>query len=416
MFNNPISDINTTHNELGNGMQDVERTKFLDVGEVKNPYIIRPDEYQTQTDLFNAMHDHWLRIRNMESTILKQLAMAKRMANHHIFPVNWFELNPNQIIAYLEHREYTEYAGPHAIRNEWKTVKTFAQAYGIDTELWGYRPPSPPKPKVRIIPLPEQVKKITSYKYCKDKYNNSLIHYVLYHGFLLGFRPSEIAIQKLSDLYLDQGYLIITETKKHYQLRQVFPERELLTNDHRKSLKNWLKWRSRIQTDNDFLYIQKNGKPFTVDYLRKWICSHVKPIFPDYTMYTMRHWCAIARLIKSKIDTEKWDTWEVKEWLGHDEQRTTEEYIRYAKRYYRIAPYDWIKALLKFHEGQYKGSKIENYIKQPLFRVETTGVEEYGPTGLFTHLLLLKSLKKTNFLAFPTSLNNPFSFFVGVGA
>ena len=67
----------------------------------------------------------------------------------------------------------------------------------------------------------------------------------------------------------------------------------------------------------------------------------------------MRHWCAIARLIKSKVETKNWDIWDVKEWLGHDKVTTTEDYVRYAKQYYRNASYDWIKAILKFHKNTY---------------------------------------------------------------
>jgi len=83
------------------------------------------------------------------------------------------------------------------------------------------------------------------------------------------------------------------------------------------------------------------------------ITENVKPVWKYYHPYVMRHWCAIARLIKSKVDTKKWDIWDVKEWLGHDKVATTEDYVRYAKQYYRNASYDWIKAILKFHTKTY---------------------------------------------------------------
>jgi hypothetical protein len=37
----------------------------------------------------------------------------------------------------------------------------------------------------------------------------------------------------------------------------------------------------------------------------------------------------------------------VEEWLGHDKLSTTQGYIQFAQNYYRNAPYDWIKAILK---------------------------------------------------------------------
>jgi len=227
---------------------------------------------------------------------------------------------------------------------------------GIDVNLWGYIPPSPPKPKVKIIPLPNTVYQMIQYKYSKNLYKNVLVQYILMHGFLIGWRPSELVIQKASDVFLDDGYIIITESKKNGQPRQIFPEKEMMINPRRKSLKNWIDhWRPKVanQYSNDYLYLQPNGKPFTVDYLRKYINKQVKPVWNYYHPYVMRHWCAVARLIKSKVDTKKWDIWDVKEWLGHDKVGTTEDYVRFAKRYYRNEPYDWIKAILKFHTKTY---------------------------------------------------------------
>lgn len=103
----------------------------------------------------------------------------------------------------------------------------------------------------------------------------------------------------------------------------------------------------------------------------------------------MQHWCAIARLIHSKEETGKWDVWDVKETLGHDDIKTTESYIRFAKRYYKMSHIDWIKALLKFHKNEYfveqpKGLNRSDRkpLKKPWFRVETTGVERYGSAGI----------------------------------
>ena len=41
----------------------------------------------------------------------------------------------------------------------------------------------------------------------------------------------------------------------------------------------------------------------------------------------MRHWCAIARLIESKIKSGSYDLFKVKNSLGHDEQETTDRYV-----------------------------------------------------------------------------------------
>jgi integrase len=240
----------------------------LDVEKLKNPYILAPSEYSTKQELFDAIKQWWIfKRRKNKNTVKKRIPMAKRMSNHPVFPINWNELNPSQIIAYLEYREYKEGAGKNAIRNEWDTINMFAKAYGINTESWGYIPPSKPPAKVKIIPLPNTTHNIIHHKYSKDKYTNALYQYILMHGFIIGWRPSEIVIQKLSDVNIEEGYMIITETKKHSQLRQIFPEIDLMNNLKRKCLKNWIeKWRPKVenQYSKDFLYLQPNGKPYTV--------------------------------------------------------------------------------------------------------------------------------------------------------
>jgi len=36
--------------------------------------------------------------------------------------------------------------------------------------------------------------------------------------------------------------------------------------------------------------------------------------------------------------------------MGHEEISTTEDYVKFAKQYYRHSPYDWISAVLKFYK------------------------------------------------------------------
>jgi len=356
----------TTRNVVEEMDKSNHNYRKLDVDKIKNPYIINPDNYQTQEELFDAIRHWWIfKYRKNERTIRDRLRYAKKMAEHSVFPVNWFELNPNQIIAYLEYKEYQEYEnkrGKYQIINEWKTVKTFAKAYGIDAKLWGYIPPSPPKPKVKIVPLPNTTYELIQHKYSKNLYKNALVQYILLHGFTIGWRPSELIIQKVSDVFLEDGYIIITETKKNGQPRQIFPEKDIMINLRRKSMKNWIEhWRPKVANkySKDYLYIQPNGRPFTIAYLQKYLGQNVKPVWNYYHPYIMRHWCAIARLIKSKVETKNWDIWDVKEWLGHDKVTTTEGYVRYAKQYYRNASYDWIKAILKFHKKTH-GLEQEN--------------------------------------------------------
>ena len=45
--------------------------------------------------------------------------------------------------------------------------------------------------------------------------------------------------------------------------------------------------------------------------------------------------------------------------MGHEIIDTTEDYVRFAKQYYRNANFDWIKAALKFHGEKDKKPTME---------------------------------------------------------
>jgi len=77
----------------------------------------------------------------------------------------------------------------------------------------------------------------------------------------------------------------------------------------------------------------------------------------------MRHWCAVARLIKTKYETGNYDCFSVKNWLGHERMATTEGYIKHAEKYYRDFPVDWIACALKSPENIVTGMHKENGYK-----------------------------------------------------
>jgi len=346
-------------NGAGMVTKTYENNKQLDIERLNNPYLLHPEDYETQQELFDAIKHWWIfKYRKKESTITDRLRYAKKMSEHNVFPINWLKFNPVQIINYLEHREYVDYQnkrGKHQIINEWKTVKTFARAFGIDASLWGYTPPSPPKAKVKQIPLPPTVHRLLHARYSTNHYENALVTHILTHSFHIGWRPSELIIQNVKDVYLEEGYLIITETKKNNQPRQIWPDNNLMNSRQKKSLKNYIEcWRTQVANKNsgDYLYLQKSGKPFkSTQHLNRYLKKYIAELYPGFHPYIWRHWCAIARLIRSKVETKRWDIWDVKEWMGHEKIDTTEDYVKFAKNYYRNAPYDWIRAVLKFYKS-----------------------------------------------------------------
>ncbi len=344
--------------------------------ESENPRVIDLKNFDSLDDLCEAVKYHWIhRLRNKEDSINKVISRAKKMAKHNVFPVDFFDLQPDQAIAYLDYREQTEEAPRYGVRNDWKVIKIFARAYGIDVSSWNYRPPREIKSKVKMIPLPNVVYALIHHEYSKDPYENALYQYLMFDSFLLGIRnPSEMVSLSVSDVFLDDGYLIIHEDKKYGQPRQVFPEKEIMTMPTRKSFKNWIdKWRPKVtnQFSGESLFLLPSGKPFTKDYLRVQLSRRGKQVWNHYHPYVSRHWCAIARLIKSKVDSNHYNVYEVKDWLGHDRLNTTENYIQFAHRYYEQAPFDWIKSILKASnilkecfsgENGVKSKKAENRV------------------------------------------------------
>jgi len=329
------------------------------------PLHVNPLSYETHEELYNAMVQWWTKTKaRSEKTIKTRLRHARAMEKHTLYPVNWFEYKPEQILNQMLYRQNFEYPkkaeetgnpsyGVTHLTNLWKTVNTFAEAFGIDISYWGYSPPPTPEPQKKVIPRPKTVNKLIHYWYTSDRNENALIRTLLTVGFHTGVRPEELITIKVKDVFFDEGYIFIREQKKKYRERQIWIDNPVMYSRQQNSLKNWIKvWRPKIATDisKDILFIQKDGTPFpSSDALRMYLSPFVKPVWEHFSPKKMRDWNAIARLIRTKIETKKWDTREVRVDMGHKTESTTEGYTKYAERYFRKDSYDWLRAVLKFH-------------------------------------------------------------------
>lgn len=287
------------------------------------------------------------------STIEKRLRYARFMENH-LMPVNFSNPNYENFRRHMDYREEIEQASPNALVHEWKTMRMFLDAFNIP--IWPYKPPIAPKHKKRILPFPDVVRQYFYYDYSDDPYERALYRYLFYHSFLIGWRvPSEICEMTVNDVIIDnkgRGSITITETKKSRSRRTILPENFILSSRSHKSIKNWIdKWRPKVenQYSGDVLYLQPSGKPFTVRHLGHKLSKHGKKIWSYFRPYDMRHWCAVARLIETKIKTGRYDVFTVKNWLGHEEQDTTDNYIHFAEQYYNQYPKSWIHDALRSH-------------------------------------------------------------------
>ena len=321
--------------------------------------------YETQEELFKAVVGWWVNLKQRSpKTVNGRMNYARVMSNHPVYPVNWLKFDRVQILnqlLYLQIYHYPEKAketgnpnyGVFQLSNLWKTVGTFAQAYGINIKNWGYSPPAGPEPQVKIVPRPATVNKLIHYKYPCDKYTRALLRTLLTLGFQTGVRPEELITLKMNDIFFSEGYIFITEQKKKFRERQIWLEPPVMYSHQQNSLKNWVEiWRPQKATKNsgNYLFIKQDGTPFpSEDALRRFLSRYCKPVWPYFKPKIMRDWSAIGRLIRTKIETKKWDVWQVKNALGHAKVSTTEEYIRFAEDYYRHDCYDWLRAVLKYH-------------------------------------------------------------------
>jgi integrase len=295
------------------------------------------------------------------STIKSRIRYAKFMQNHKV-PVDFSNPTYKNFRYHMDFREVIEEAGIHALINEWKTMRMFLNAFGITP--WPYKPPLAPEHKKRNLPFPGTVREFFYYDYSKDPYERALYQYLFSHSFLIGWRvPSEPCEMTLNDVIIDSdgfGSVTITEPKKNRSERTIVPEKHILSSLSHKSLRNWIdKWRPRAenQYSGDALYLWPSGKPITKETLRCKLSEHGKKIWPHFRPYDVRHWCAISRLIETKIQTGIFDTFTVKNWLGHTKIKSTEEYIGHAEMYFKQFNKSWIHSALRsiFLRGKHHG-------------------------------------------------------------
>jgi site-specific recombinase XerD len=338
----------------------------------------------------------------------------------------------------MDYREQLEKATACSLEHEWRAMQMFLRAYGMQISDWRYKPPTRPKSHMRILPYPETVNTFFNYKYSKDKYETALYQYLFFFGFMVGVRaPSEIVNMKLSGVHFEdknRGHIIITETKKRDTKRTIIPEKAILNSKVHKSLKNWITyWRPKVSNkySEDALFLQSNGKPLTIRHLGHRLSKHGKKIWKEFTPYDMRHWCAVARLIRTKVETGSYDCFTVKNWLGHERMATTEGYIKHAEKYYRSLPVDWLSCALKPNlnmAGMHKKNNMEKNQQIPkMGSVETNpscwseraGRDLLRPTGEknrnrspFLGLLDFQAFKsislKPFFFSFFVSIHNLF--------
>lgn len=338
------------HPRLKRKVKVKQRNELAKEYQLENPIELNP-----KTATFEKVASHAKsRQRLSDSTIEHRLRCARRMQKHNVYPIDFKNPNYYQFIAYMDYRENYENARTFALQNDLRTMKMFLKAYNIDERKWSYKLPPAPNHKRMKIPFPETVHELVHHKYSKNAYENALYQYMMFHNFYIGWRvPSEPHMMTINDINIDdrgRGSIIITEPKKRKSERTIVPDKTVLSAPTYKSFRNWIDhWRPKVENQHsgDALYLQPNGKPFTVRYLGKKLSEKGKLVWSSYQPYVSRHWSAVALLIRTKIESKHWDIRRVQRHLGHERPQTTENYIRFAEEYYRQEPNDWFNHALR---------------------------------------------------------------------
>ena len=74
----------------------------------------------------------------------------------------------------------------------------------------------------------------------------------------------------------------------------------------------------------------------------------------------------------------------VKNWLGHEELKTTENYIHYAEMYYNQYKHSWIHHALRSHKnggGKHEGLQSKAWGRNQGFLATLPGFSPYGQSG-----------------------------------
>jgi len=317
---------------------------------------------QQKTNFQEIMLYAKIRLRLADRTIQGHMKNLRAMETH-ICPVDLREPSPENFIRHMDYREQIDHATTQ-LKHERAAFYMYLRCIGIDNEPYYYKPPSIESREAPIA-YPHQIHAMIHQQYSNDRYIDALVRYIICHNHVIGWRPpSEPAIVKISDVDLAHETLTVTMPKLKNK-RHMIDIGEIANQHDLPSLRNWIDhWRIKVENQHsqDYLYLTPAGKPFTSEGLRRFLYVHarakIQTIFPEYYNYTSRHWCAIARLIRTKLESKKFDEYEVMEYLGHTKTDTTMTYIKRAKFYFEQTGFDWISHVL-IDKSQKKGLSIK---------------------------------------------------------
>lgn len=263
------------------------------------------------------------------STVYKTTKDLRAMAKHAQAPVSLWPPREETWLAYVRYRTTVERASETVLEGPRRALKLLTE------DFLGVRWTSLKKPfwreskKTRAVP-PREILPMFWAK--ETRLHSNLLQdrnlkYTLRFLFLSGLRTSDLCALRVQDVFLDEGFVIVTEPKKRGKQRKLHLEPHVLTATNEKSLANYIeKVRPALdkgRTDACFLSLE--GYAQKPNALRQRLTAAGRRVWKPFTAHCTRHRFATSALLDEYRATGNWNASLVGRRMG-DEGRTVERY------------------------------------------------------------------------------------------
>lgn len=272
------------------------------------------------------------KIDGRASTVSCRSRYIRYLEEHPVAPVQLRPPNEQSWLDHVAYRMEEEGASGTALNHYRKALKSLLEFLG---QSW----PSLNKkyeevPTHWTLPPDELIPKFWNEAVCVDEprsaYLNETIRHLMHWGFWGGNRPpSELAALNLSDVNFKERSVTVTEVKKAGRKRVLSDvEPFVVSAPNGKSLWHYANHvRPRVaKTDSVAFFLNAKGERWHPNELG-WVLSKAgKAIWPEFTPYTMRRWCATTRLIDSGFNV-----YYAADWLGDTVATVEKHYVAKAE-------------------------------------------------------------------------------------
>lgn len=302
------------------------------INRVNVPIFLNPENAT-----WKQVAEHAKTRQNLSNSTIEKHLRTARFMELHICPVDFKNLNVENVIRHFDYRITFEEASRDALRHERDAVYMFLRAFKLFKKEWREYLILPKKiggQKEPLVLFPKTLNELYHAKYGKTVYEDVLFQTIVFTIANIGMRPpSEIINLDLENVVINKesnGYIWIIEDKKNGIERQYIPfDKKILSSKVYRTIGNYLKtWRPKVANEKsgNALFLQPDGKRITGKFLRDHIVGVGKKITCDkrFKLYTLRHTFATYYYDWTK------DLKKVARRLGHSKTDSVDFYVNIA--------------------------------------------------------------------------------------